>query len=540
MASSIPLPLTSLLVLTLACGLAPTTKALAQGGSSPGSGTVSPAPSTSAQTLKPEELDQLVAQIALYPDTLLSQILMASTYPLEVISADRWVKANKNLKGEQLKAAVGKQPWEDSVKALAATPPVLDMMSQQLDWTQKLGDAVLAQQPDVMEAIQRLRNKADAQNTLKTTKEQKVTKTTQQGKQVIVIEPTNPSVVYVPSYNPTTVYGAWPYPAYPPYAYPPYGGYLAGGLVGFGVGMAVGAAWGGGFGWGSNNINVNRSTNIVGSGNNWNHKVEHRGGARYNNKDVANKFGRGGDRAGGAQGRMDFRGHGGQQVLKPGGDRPGGDRPGGDRAGAGNRPGGDRAGAGNRPGGDRAGAGRGPQQRPSAGARPGGGGRPSAGTRPSGGGNALGNMGSGRNAMANASRGHASLGGRGGGGPRMGAGGGGGFRGGGGGGGFRGGGGGGRGGGGRRSDIALKQDITLIGVLDNGLGFYRFVYTGGDKAYVGVMAQEVQTIRPDAVLRGRDGYLRVRYDKLGLKFQAYEQWMSSGAHIPAASAAGTR
>ena len=122
----------------------------------------------------------------------------------------------------------------------------------------------------------------------------------------------------------------------------------------------------------------------------------------------------------------------------------------------------------------------------------------------------------------------------------MGAGGGGGFRGGGGG-GFRGGGGGGgRGGGGRRSDIALKQDITLIGVLDNGLGFYRFVYTGGDKAYVGVMAQEVQTIRPDAVLRGRDGYLRVRYDKLGLKFQAYEQWMSSGARIPAAAAAGTR
>ena len=131
MACSIPLPLTSLLVLTLACGLAPTTKALAQGGSAPGSGTVSPAPNTSAQTLKPEELDQLVAQIALYPDTLLSQVLMASTYPLEVISADRWVKANKNLKGEQLKTAAAQQPWEDSVKALTATPTVLDLMSSE-------------------------------------------------------------------------------------------------------------------------------------------------------------------------------------------------------------------------------------------------------------------------------------------------------------------------------------------------------------------------------------------------------------------------
>jgi hypothetical protein len=130
--------------------------------------------------------------------------------------------------------------------------------------------------------------------------------------------------------------------------------------------------------------------------------------------------------------------------------------------------------------------------------------------------------------MAQASRGHASLGARGGGGggARMGGGGGGGFRGGGGGG--RGGG----GGGGRRSDIALKHDITLIGHLDNGLGFYRFSYNGSDKAYVGVMAQEVQTVRPDAVVRGRDGYLRVFYDKLGVKFETYNRWIASGARIP--------
>jgi hypothetical protein len=148
----------------------------------------------------------------------------------------------------------------------------------------------------------------------------------------------------------------------------------------------------------------------------------------------------------------------------------------------------------------------------------------------------MGNVGNGNMARAQASRGQMSMAGRGGGGPRMSAGGGGGFRGGGGGGGgFRGGGGGGGrggGGGGRRSDIVLKHDIMLLGHLDNGLGFYRFVYNGGHTPYVGVMAQEVQAVRPDAVAQGRDGYLRVRYDKLGVKFETYHQWMSSGAHIP--------
>jgi hypothetical protein len=536
------------MVLTLACGLTPTAKVFAQGAPAPAPAAAAPA-AQSAPLLKAEELEQIVAQIALYPDALLSQVLMASTYPLEVVSADRWVKANKNLKGEQLKTAAAQQPWEDSVKALTATPAVLDLMSQKLDWTQKLGDAVLAQQADVMDAIQRLRTKADAQNNLKTTKEQKVTKTTsQQGKQVIVIEPANPEVIYVPNYNPAVVYGSWPYPAYPPYAYPPYGGYLAGGLIGFGLGVAVGAAWGGGFGWGNNNINISRNVNIGQVGNNWNHKVEHRGGVRYNNKDVANRMGKGGDR--GAQNRMDFRGRGGDQVLRPGGnDRPGGDRPGagnrpgGDRPSAGNRPaGGDRGGAGNRPGGgDRAGAG----NRPGGGDRGGAGNRPTAGggARPGGGGgrdNALGNIGAGRGAMAQSSRGHSSLGGGGGLSAGGGRGGGGGFSAGGGGGrgGFSGGGGGGGrgggGGGGRRSDVALKHDITLLGVLDNGLGFYSFAYHGSDKAYVGVMAQEVQAVVPDAVTRDRDGYLRVRYEQIGVKFQTYDQWLSSGARIPAA------
>ena len=498
-----------------------------------------PAAASSDQLLKPEQLDALVAPIALYPDNLLALVLMASTYPLEVVQADRWAKDNKALKGDQLKAAADKQSWDDSVKSLVPTPDVLAMMSTKLDWTQKLGDAVLAQQPDVMDAIQRLRTKADANNKLTSTKQQKVTKTQEQGKQVIVIEPTDPNTVYVPYYDPGVVYGGWPYPAYPPY-YFGYPGYIAGGLIAgglaFGAGYAVGRwasggnYWGGGANWGGNNINVNRPININNSGNNWQHRPEHRGGVRYNNANVQNKFGNNNIRNG-AQNRMDYRGRGGEQVLKPGGGGQAGNRPGAGGGGAQRPGGGDRpgAGAGNRPG-----AGGGGAQRPSGGQRPSTGARPS--TRPAGGGgNALGNIGSGGAARAQASRGHASLGGGGGrgGGARVGGGGGGARAGGGGG---RGGGGGGRGGGGggRRSDIALKHDIVLLGYLPSGLGYYRFSYNGSDKAYVGVMAQDVQAIAPNAVTRGPDGYLRVFYDRLGVKFQTYQHWIASGARVPAA------
>src|SRR5215813_2227310 len=186
------------------------------------------------------EIEQLVAPIALYPDSLVSQILMASTYPLEVVQADRWAKANKTLKGEALTKALEAQDWDPSVKSLVNFPQVLAMMSEKLDVTQKLGDAFLAQQKDVLDAIQRLRAKAQAQGNLKTTKEQTViveqpaaqttvveqpaaqtTVVEQPAAQttIIKIEPTNPQVVYVPTYNPTVVYGAWPYPAYPPYTY---------------------------------------------------------------------------------------------------------------------------------------------------------------------------------------------------------------------------------------------------------------------------------------------------------------------------------
>lgn len=513
-----------------------------------------PAPAAAdQQLLKAEELDALVAPIALYPDTLLAQVLMASTYPLELVQADRWATGNKALKGDELKAAVDKQAWDDSVKSLVATPDVLSMMSNKLDWTQKLGDAVLAQQPDVMDAVQRLRTKADANNKLTSSKQQKVTKKQEQGKQVIAIEPTDPGTIYVPYYDPGVVYGGWPYPAYPPY-YFGYPGYIAGGVIAtglaFGAGYALGrwasgGYWGGNVNWGNNNININRNTNINAGGGNWQHNPQHRQGVKYPNQNLQQKFGNNNIRNG-AQNRTDFRGRDGNQVLKPGGgqanlgDRGGANRPGAGGGGAANRPGAGGGGTANRPG-----AGGGGAQRPSTGQRPSSGQRPSAGQRPAGGGgkgggNALGNIQSGRSANLQSARGHASMGARGGGGGARagGGGGGGGARMGGGGGGGRGGGGGGGGrgggGGGRRSDITLKHDIGLLGHLNNGLGFYRFAYDGSDKIYVGVMAQEVQIVRPDAVVRDRDGYLRVFYERLGVRFQTYKHWLASGAHVPTA------
>ena len=498
-----------------------------------------PAATSREQALKPEELDALVAPIALYPDSLLSLVLIASTYPLEVVQADRWLKENKKLKADQLKAKIDEQPWDDSVKSLAATPEVLTTMSAKLDWMLKLGDAVLAQQPDVMDAVQRLRRRADASKKLTSTKEQTVSKREEQGKETIVIEPTSPDTMYVPYYDPAVVYDGWPSPAYPPYNFGA-PGYIPGGLIAtglaFGAGFALGRwtsggnYWGGGVNWTNNNININRN------GGNWQHNPAHRQGVRYNNANVQQKFGNNNIRNG-SQNRTEFRGRSGDQVLNPGqGNRPGaGQRPGaGERPGAGQRPS-----AGQRPAGGR----------PSAGQRPSGG-RNTAAQRPAGGGrgggNALGNIGSGRAANLQAARGRASLGGgggfhggiggglHGGGGGRFHGGGGfhgrggGGFHGGG---GFRGGGG---GRGGRRSDITLKHDIVLLGHLSNGIGFYRFSYNGSDKAYVGVMAQEVQTVMPKAVVRDGDGYLRVFYDRLGIKFQTYEQWIASGARVPAA------
>jgi hypothetical protein len=296
---------------------------------------LSPLPTTAQEAsrvaFKPEELEQLVAPIALHPDPLLAQVLMASTYPLEVVQAARFVKENPNLKGDQLNEALKQHPWDDSVKSLVTFPQVLTMMNDKLDWLQKLGDAFLSQQQELMAAVQRLRARAQASGQLKDTPQQKVivepaaapaappqapppaapappagaapapgvqappaptvqvqpAPTTVQVVQapptVIKIEPANPQVVAVPAYDPMVVYGAWPYPAYPPYyPYPP--GYFAAGAFMFGAGIAVGAALWSDCDWNNGDVNINNNnannfTNNVNNKNEARNRVEHRSSA---------------------------------------------------------------------------------------------------------------------------------------------------------------------------------------------------------------------------------------------------------------------
>jgi hypothetical protein len=275
-------------------------------------------------TFKQEELDQMLAPIALYPDSLLAQVLMASTYPLEVVQADRWAKENKELTGDALAEALEKQDWDPSVKSLVQFPDVLAMMGEKLDWTQKLGDAFLAQQEDVTNTVQNLRKKAEESGNLKTTQEQVI----KVEKEVIIIEPAKPEVVYVPVYNPTVVYGSWWWPHYPPYYYyPPY--YPRPTLYGFATGVAIGVAWG--YAWGhwnwhhhgghhGVNININQNININkninrdrykgdygGSSGKWQHKPEHRKGVSYRDNKTAQQYNRAASRDA-VKSREEFRG----------------------------------------------------------------------------------------------------------------------------------------------------------------------------------------------------------------------------------------
>ena len=260
--------------------------------------------------IPPEQLDSLVAPIALYPDPLLSQTLMASTYPLEIVQLQQWLGQHKDLKDKALADAVAKQPWDPSVQTMAATPDLVKRLADDIKWTTDLGNAFLAQQSDVMDAVQRMRAKAKEKGTLQTTEQQKVETKTIENKQVIVVQPSNPEVVYVPSYNPTVVYGPPAYP-YPPVYYPPPpppGYYAAGMAISFGVGMMMGAFWSGGsccgVGWGgNNNVTINNNNNFVrntniqggnrvnGGNTNWQHNAQHRGGAPYSDRNVANRYG---------------------------------------------------------------------------------------------------------------------------------------------------------------------------------------------------------------------------------------------------------
>jgi hypothetical protein len=425
---------------------------------------------TDVQPFKPEELEAIVAPIALYPDPLVAQVLMASTYPLEVIQAARLMKANPNLKGDALNEELKKYEWDDSVKSLCSFPQTLDILNEKIDWMQKLGDAFLDQRKETMDAIQRMRAKAQAQGNLKSNEQQKVivepavaqaAPPPQPGQQpapageqtVIKIEPASPQVIYVPSYNPTVVYGPPP-PAYPPYYYPYPPAYPWGAAaLSFGVGMAVGAAVWGGCNWGGGDvdIDVNKNNNFTnnvnrgdratqiknerGSGQggreSFKHNPEHRKGAQYRDKGTQQKYGRGQSAQAGTRDSYRGRDQGGRQDAGRG---QGGPSAGTREAGAG-------------------------QRGPSAGTREGGAG----GGREAG---AFQGMGQGGQQRADSQRGQSSVnssrasgnsagaGGRGGGSSYSGGGGSrggsGGFSGGGGGGGSRGGGGGGgRGGGGR-------------------------------------------------------------------------------------------
>ena len=258
------------------------------------------------QMLSPDQLDSLVAPIALYPDPILSQVLVASTYPLEIVEAARWLGQNSSLQGKALVDAAAKQTWDASVQALVLLPDLLKRLNLDITWTSDLGNTFLAQQEGVMEAVQRMRQKAQSNGALQSTKEQQVTTTTEGGNTYIEIQPASPQVVYVPEYNPVAVWGPPAYYPYPPIYYPPStGGIIAASAISFGVGVAVGAIWSGGWGgwgwgcgWGRNNVVINNNfisrnhlnrVNVA-NGNNWVHNPAHRGGVPYNNRNVANQF----------------------------------------------------------------------------------------------------------------------------------------------------------------------------------------------------------------------------------------------------------
>ncbi len=253
-----------------------------------------------------EQLDNLVAPIALYPDPLLGQILAASTYPLEVVEAYQWLQRNPNLRGKALVDAARQQPWDPSIQALVAVPDALEKLNQDIRWTTDLGNAFLSQQTELMDAVQRMRTRAQEKGRLASTPQQTVTTQEEGGKQAIVIQPSNPQVIYVPAYDPYWVWGPPVYGYYPPLYYPPYG-------FGFGIGFDLGLCFGGGWGWGGwgwgpswfghtvyvNNAFLYHHGYYHGSPGHyygrpvWSHDPTHRQRVPYANPQIAARYGRG-------------------------------------------------------------------------------------------------------------------------------------------------------------------------------------------------------------------------------------------------------
>jgi hypothetical protein len=314
----------------------------------PSEASTSPAATPANAKLPDEQLDSLVAPIALYPDPLLAQVLAASTYPLELIQLQQWLKKNPSLKDKALADAVKKQPWDASIQSMAALRDVVDRLANDIQWTTDLGNAFLAQQKDVMEAVQRMRKKAQDKGTLESNEQQKVsTEKVESGQQVIVIQQANPEIVYVPTYSPVVVYGPPVYP-YPPIYYPYYppGAAFVSFSFGFMMGAWMSGGWGYGCGWGGSTVYINHHNTFVGGvggvggaggvggvggvggpggvggvggpggvggvggpggagrpsvsqpiaggggdRSNWQHKPEHRGGAPYGDRATADRYG---------------------------------------------------------------------------------------------------------------------------------------------------------------------------------------------------------------------------------------------------------
>ncbi len=275
------------------------------------------------QRLSPPQLEDLVAPIALYPDNLLSQILVASTYPLEVVEAQQWLQQNRNLTGQNLTNAAQRQNWDPSIQALVVFPDILARLNQDIRWTTDLGNAFLAQQADVMAAVQQLRARAQANGKLRSGPQENVTTENQNGQSAIQIMPPDPGTVYVPNYNPEWVWGPPPYGYYPPLLYPPLGvgfSFFPGIDLGFYFGGGWGL-WGGyGWGWGPNWFGGGIFLNAgffhrfgfrdfhpgFGGSNVWAHDPGHRLGVAYPNRAVANRFG--GAAAAGFRGNAAVRG----------------------------------------------------------------------------------------------------------------------------------------------------------------------------------------------------------------------------------------
>jgi hypothetical protein len=288
--------------------------------------------------LTSDQLDDLVTPIALYADPLIAQILAASTYPLEVVQADRWVQSNSQLQGTALTEAAAQQPWDPSIQALVVFPSVLSMMDKNLQWTTDLGNAFLAQENDVMDAVQRQRQRASSSGKLTSNAQQTVQSSNEGGKTIIVVQPVQPDVIYVPVYDPVVIWGPPRWHPWPVFWYPPrprYGTVIAAGGFGFFIGISVGHYfnhwggwnnWGWGCGWRGRNVVINNNFYVVNNYRTprgyvrngqsvWAHNPNHRAGVPYPNRQIANRVG--------------YRLPPGRPNVRPGGPgtRPG-DRPG--------------------------------------------------------------------------------------------------------------------------------------------------------------------------------------------------------------------